>query len=76
MFLFLEYGERNYCNYPLRALAEFFSNQKTARALSKRLNTESLLVYKQHKKMLGPRILDEFSKKLSLATVDIKNQAN
>ena len=46
MFLFLEYGDRDFYNYPLRALAEFFSNQKTARELSKRLNSESLLVYK------------------------------
>ena len=47
MFLFLEYGDRKYYHYSLRALAEFFSNQKTARELSKRLNCESLLTYKQ-----------------------------
>ena len=49
MFLFLDYGSPELYYYPLRALAEFFSNQKTARELSKRLNAESLLAYKQHK---------------------------
>ena len=68
MFLFLEYGDRRFYHYSLRALAEFFSNQKTARELSKRLNCDSLLRYKQQKKMLGHHILDEFSKKLSLST--------
>lgn len=60
MFLFLDYGAPNLYYYPLRALTEFFSNQKTARELSKRLNAESLLAYKQHKEMLGVRVLDEF----------------
>lgn len=66
MFLFLQYGSPGLYHYPLRALAEFFSDQKTARELSKRLNAESLIGYKQLKACMGDRILDEFSKKLSL----------
>ena len=63
MFLFLEHAKDNsHYHYPLRALAEYFSNQKTARELSKRLNAEHLLGYKQQKDVLGNRILDEFSK--------------
>ena len=39
--------------YPLRALTEFYLEGDAERALSKRLNSESLLCYKQDKEILG-----------------------
>ena len=69
MFLYLQFGKPCYYHYPLRAIAEFFISQRTSRELSKRLNAESLLKYKQQKEVLGTHILDEFDKKL---TVDVK----
>lgn len=42
--------------YPLRALTEFYLEEDNERALSKRLNAESLLSYKNFQGILGREI--------------------
>ena len=39
--------------FPLRALAEFYFEGESEKALSKRLNEDSLLLYKEKKAFLG-----------------------
>ena len=62
MFLFLQYCEPKYLIYPLRALAEFLSQEQTEKALSIRLNSESLLQYKMAKDVVIGDMLIDFSK--------------
>ena len=50
--------------YPLRALTEFFLEEENEKALSKRLNSESLIDYKKGKEVLGREIyLMDFNKR-------------
>jgi len=49
LFSMIEHCKIKFYYYPLRALAEFFMEGESEKALSKRLNAESLLKYKQTK---------------------------
>jgi len=49
LFMFLESCSNEYKYFPLRALTEYFAGEQTEQALSKRLNSESLLQYKNEK---------------------------
>ena len=53
MFQMIENCETKFYFYPLRALTEFFVEEETEKALSKRLGLENLLSYKQSKEILG-----------------------
>jgi hypothetical protein len=60
----MQHCEPKYYYYPLRALTEFFLEEETEKALSKRLNAESLLSYKRGKEILGKDIqLMDFNKR-------------
>ena len=63
LFNMLDHCSSKYYYYPLKALTEFFLEEDAERSLSKRLNAESLLTYKQSKEILGREILlKDFSK--------------
>lgn len=58
LFMFLESCADEFKYYPLRALSEYFAGESTEQALSKRLNSESLLQYKNEKQVFtGDRML-------------------
>jgi len=59
----MQHTKPEYFYYPLRALSEFFAEEKTEKALSKRLNADALLQYKQSKEVLtGDHMLFEFGR--------------
>ena len=58
----MQHCEPKYLYYPLRALAEFLHTEQTEKALSKRLNSESLLQYKLAKDVVIGEMLIDFSK--------------
>ncbi len=49
----IEHCEVKYYYYPLRALTEFYIEGESEKALSKKLNAENLLIYKQNKTVFG-----------------------
>ena len=68
LFMFLAHCDTQYHFYPLRALYEFFADEQTEQALSKRLNSESLLQYKNEKQILtNDRILIDLLMKTKLS---------
>ena len=61
--------------YPLRALAEFLSQEQTEKALSKRLNSENLLQYKMGKDVVIEEMLIDFSK-MSLGKISSMHKSS
>ena len=75
LFLFLQYCEPRFLYYPLRALAEFLSQEQTEKALSKRLNSENLLQYKMGKDVVIEEMLIDFSK-MSLGKISSMHKSS
>jgi len=65
LFSMIEHCDAKYYYYPIRALAEFFVHGESEKALGKRLNSKSLLHYKQNKSLLGRNLILLEFKKLS-----------
>jgi len=53
LFSVLQNSQRNHYYYPLRALAEFYIEGESEKALSKRLTESNLLTYKYKKDFMG-----------------------
>ena len=55
LFSVLQNCQRSHFYFPLRALAEFYLEGESEKALGKRLTEENLFIYKQRKDFLGRR---------------------
>lgn len=64
LFTMIEHCKTKHYYFPLRALTEFFLEEENEKALSKRLNSESLMAYKKGKEVFGREIqLMDFNKR-------------
>lgn len=53
LFIMMDHCDSKFYYYPMKALSEFFLEKEAEKSLSKRLNAESFLSYKNYKEILG-----------------------